>query len=428
MTTIVVQNYTELKGALVPANQGATIKVKAGDYNVTEPLVVPDGATLEGEGRMQAIYAASNWWPGSPQSKLQASPGWEGDILRLGNGSRITGLTISDVAGRKGNLVAVISTATNDRISATIDRCELINPNSSGALITGPAAGPTGRGLVVLTLNPLDASPPAPHEGAVVSVQMTRSVIRSPGNGSGVFAINFAPRARVIVRLSRNMIGGGLDANGGVSRPYPVVGSETVIFSDRNMYQSDGTAAAAPTGWLLHGGSNAPFASFVAPFTNGNTLTLKSYRDSISGFAVGIRAAGGWRPSDPPGMGTVNFNCADLELTYLGITSLAADLVLVGAVSGSPAAPGAPRFTPGDDNHLRVTFNMSGGSSEYGSTTIYANRYQDSAWIDGGTLPQPGSGNSLEVFGDDQETSLLSVKPQPPADFSRGPAFSTDGP
>src|SRR5258706_6780534 len=49
---IIVSNSTELIAALAPENAGRRIHVRAGDYSVTQPLTVPDGVTLEGEGVM----------------------------------------------------------------------------------------------------------------------------------------------------------------------------------------------------------------------------------------------------------------------------------------------------------------------------------------------------------------------------------------
>ena len=52
---IIVSNSTELQAAVVPGNAGRAILVRAGDYEVGQPLVVPDGATLTGEGVMLAL-------------------------------------------------------------------------------------------------------------------------------------------------------------------------------------------------------------------------------------------------------------------------------------------------------------------------------------------------------------------------------------
>src|SRR5688572_27065269 len=50
--TIVVSSAAELVAALVPENAGRRIRVRFGTYDVSQPLLVPDGATLEGEGVM----------------------------------------------------------------------------------------------------------------------------------------------------------------------------------------------------------------------------------------------------------------------------------------------------------------------------------------------------------------------------------------
>ena len=56
-----------------------------------------------------------------------------GNMLTLGDGATIRGLQIEDLAGRAGNIVAVVSREAGDRVSATIVECEIINPNPSGA-------------------------------------------------------------------------------------------------------------------------------------------------------------------------------------------------------------------------------------------------------------------------------------------------------
>jgi hypothetical protein len=45
---IIVENVADLIGALVPANAGRRIRVRKGTDRVEDPLLVPDGASLEG--------------------------------------------------------------------------------------------------------------------------------------------------------------------------------------------------------------------------------------------------------------------------------------------------------------------------------------------------------------------------------------------
>jgi hypothetical protein len=92
-----------------------------------------------------------------------------------------------------------------------------------------------------------------------MTARVTRSLIRSPamGTGCGLFAFNFAPSASISVDVSGSVIGGGVIASGGVSRPDAVNDSRTVLASDHNPYRDDtgirarhsasvGTCRAAP--------------------------------------------------------------------------------------------------------------------------------------------------------------------------------------
>jgi hypothetical protein len=203
---IVVTTATELQSALSPANVGARILVRAGEYDVTQALTVPDRATLVGEGVMTFDESGrpTEFEPAG-RTLLRATAALVGDVLTLGDGATVRGLAIEDVVGRlvAGNAVAVVSRAAGDFVSPRIERCEIINPNPALA----QRQGPTGRGLVVISRNP-DLEPP--HEGAVLRVQMTQSIVRSPGAGSGVFAINFASHAEIRLDLESNVVGGGM--------------------------------------------------------------------------------------------------------------------------------------------------------------------------------------------------------------------------
>ena len=59
------------------------------------------------------------------------------------------------------------------------------------------------------------------------------------GAGCGLFAFNFAPSASISVDVSRSVIGGGVIASGGVSRPDAVNDSRTVLASHHNVYRDD---------------------------------------------------------------------------------------------------------------------------------------------------------------------------------------------
>jgi hypothetical protein len=54
VTTIEVATTADLKAALCPATApGTTILLTSPTYTVTEPLVIPNGVTLQGAGMMQ---------------------------------------------------------------------------------------------------------------------------------------------------------------------------------------------------------------------------------------------------------------------------------------------------------------------------------------------------------------------------------------
>lgn len=407
MSVIEVKNTTELGNALAAATPGTTVHLATAIYQLTQPLTVPDGVALVGDGYMQGDHwmnPAKGLTAGTFPT-IRAQTGWVGDILSLGDGAELRGLMVEDVAGRIGNLVAVVSRAPADRISAKLTSCELVNPNPSGVVPPSPrgkSPGPSGRGLAIITRNPVEANPLVPHEGAMLSVQIEHCVFRSPGNGWGIFAVNFAPRGRIYIRLNKSTVGGGIDASGGVSRPSPVVGAETIIHSSANQFRSDG-ATPAGIGLSLNGGACAPLAAFVSPYTNGNTLILESKRDRIAGFVKGVHASGGWRPVAQSG--PVAFNCADLDIEALTVNSTMVDLEFVGADSS------APDVAPGDDNHLRVTLRGIQASGPR------SNKYGNSAAAFA-TLADPGKGNRLEMIGSPPEWLFASgLDPAPSSTF-----------
>jgi photosystem II stability/assembly factor-like uncharacterized protein len=396
--TIVVTTAEELSAALVPANAGARILVSAGEYGVANPLTVPDGAILSGEGVMalDASKLPTGIVPAG-RTALRAAADLEGDILTLGGGSVIRGLVIEDVQGRAaGNPVAVVSRAANDRVSARILECEIVNPNESGIA----SQGPTGRGLAVWTRNPNLGQDPPPHEGARLGVQMTRSIVRSPAPGVGVFAINFASRGRIDLDLDSNVIGGGVDADGGVSRPDAVTLASVTIASRRSLYRSD-SPDPTPIGWRLLGGTTAPIPGLASQASTSNTLRLHSNDDRIEGFGTGISAIGATRfnPLSEPS----DSNAIELNLQGTLLQTASADLELLGAstfVDGVWA---------GDGNSVHVVMRQSKGSG------TRANVYANSA----GNL---GTGNKLEIAGSATAFAQTNedIDPAPPAEFFTG--------
>src|SRR6266542_1681157 len=391
---IVVTTTAELEAALSPANEGAQILVRAGEYDLSQALTVPDGATLAGEGVMQFDPSGlPTGFEASGRTMLRATAALAGDVLTLGNGATIRGLVIEDLAGRllRGNPVAVVSRAAGDFISAHIEACEIINPNSSAS--TGQ--GPSGRGLVVITRNP-----GASHEDAVLRVRMTQSIVRSPAAAIGVFAINFASRARIKLDLENNVIGGGLNATGGVGSPDAMTGASVTIQSRRNLYRSDSPVPTA-IGWTLFGGADVP--SLVLPSTASafNSLEMHSQDDTIEAFTTGISAAGARRFNSLSE--SMSSNSVDIDLLGTRLATTTADLRLSGALSLAGGAPG-------DDNTLRVLVRQATGSGPR------ANQYADSRTPSMGNL---GTGNRLEIIGNanafDQTNN--GFVPSPPAEF-----------
>ncbi len=392
--TIVVTTTAELEAALAPANEGKRILVRAGEYDLGQALTVPDDVTLVGEGEMNFDQAGlpAGIEP-SGRTVLRSTSALVGDILTLGDGAKLRGLVIEDVVGRAGNLVVVSSRDAGDFVSAELVECEIINPNPS-AIVPG---GSIGRALKVITLNPnLDQDPP-PHEGAVVEVTMKRSIIRSPGAGIGVFAINFASHAEISLDLQRNVIGGGLNSSGGVSLPDAVTGASLSIQSRRNLYRSD-SAVATPTGWSLIGGTTAPVPGLVSGASTFNTLQIDSRNDSIDGFATGILAMGGLRTGPLPEPSSSNL--VDMDLHGLNVQTTTADLVLFGANSFVPGV------SPGDGNTVSLLLKKSAGSGP--RANVYSNSSMDL-----------GVDNRLEVVGSEKAfvRSNDDFDPIPPADF-----------
>jgi hypothetical protein len=397
--SIVVTTTAELVAAL-SADPGGVIFVQRGTYLLAHAIEVPDQTALIGEGAM--LYDDSGLPLGfAPESRtvIAAMPGVTGDFVTLGDGASLQGLIIQDVVRPTvtgGAVVMVPSRAPDDFVSAHIVECDIVNPNPLGRA----PGGPTGRGVVAMTANPQLTSGAAPHEQSVVSLSLTQSIIRSPAGGIGVFGVNFAALSHIELHLKRNVIGGGLDAVGGASRPDSVVGATTLIHSNGNLYRPD-SATHSTAGWNLAGGADAPFPGIVAGETLNNTLLVHSVDDRIEGFVRAISALGGQRASAQAGASSSNH----LELVLEGshLASTASDLLLYGARSNIAAMP------VGDNNDLRVTMRGVIGS---GSRT---NEYADA-------LPNLGIGNRLVINGNLTAFSRTNeaILPRPGEQFFSG--------
>jgi hypothetical protein len=406
---IVVTNAAELVGALVPANAGQKILLRPGTYDVAQKLTVPDGATLAGEGEMLLDGAGlPTGFASGTGAAIRMTANITGNFLTLGNGSAVRDLSVVDLPGRTGSVIAVDSRAAADTVSADISEVEITNPNVHAIVLTGPS----GCGVMAVTENP--------HPGSAVSVTMTRSLIHSPatGTGCGVFAFNFASLASVSVDLSDNVIGGGMIANGGVSRPVAVHDSRTVVQSRNNWYLDDSPnpCASRRSAWNLAGGSGVP-APIQIGATERNSLRVHSQNDRLDAFTLGILATGGRRFFGLPTAGPSNDNSIDLDLlgTVISTSSCGSAIVTDFRVAGALVTNAT--LTPGDGNVVHVVMRGVTGS---GTRT---NFYADVLGPTGPLAPQyQGTGNRLEIAGSLKSFLQTNegIDPAPSADFFTG--------
>jgi hypothetical protein len=412
---IVVSNSVELMAALVPENAGRRIRVRAGDYSLTQLLTVPDQVTLEGEGVMLFDGAGlPTGFAAGTRTTLTMTANAPGNVLTLGNGVTVRGIAIQDLAGRVGNSIGVVSRDAGDRLVAAIAEVEIVNPNTHTIVPSGPA----GCGVAVVTQNPNMGGDPPPHAGAEIAARLTGSLIRSnaTGTGCGLFAFNFAPVASVSVALAGNVVVGGIIVSGGVSRPDAVHDSRTEIQSQRNLYRNDSPDPCVPQrfGWNANGGSGTPVPLPIAA-TERNALRIHSLDDRIEGFTTAVFAAGGRRFFAAPVAGPTTDNSVDLKLLGTTITTpscggatLVADFRLAGAlVSGAS-------LVPGDGNTLRAVLRGVTGSGSR------SNAYADVLGPTGPVSPAiQGTGNRLEIPGNLQAFTQTNraIDPAPGPEF-----------
>lgn len=428
--TAEISTAVELAAALDPANAGRRIRLRAGVYDIDQPLTLPDRMTLEGAGVMRFDPdGRPTGFSDDTRTMLRMTANVGGEVLTLGHGATLRNLEIVDLPGRSGNVVAVVSRRAGDRISATIIESVIANPNP---LAIG-AGGPLGRSLLVITRNPNLGSDPLPHEGTALFVRMTQSLIQSPGGGGGLFAYNFAAESRITVDVSRSVIGGSSEANGGVSRPDAVHDSEVLIESQGNLYRNDWTdpCASPLLGWNLTGGSGAPIP-IALPATTRNRLIVRSVDDRLEGFTTALVATGSRRFFAEPLNAAPTDNAIDLLLHGTVIsTPTCGDVGKAGSTMGiavvRPRAAGDFVLTgawvendalhAGDRNTVRVEFRGVTGSGSRDNQYAHAG---------GPSGPVPtqlrGSGNRLEVVGDPGTFDQLNHRidaPPPPEFFTR---------
>ena len=396
---IVVTTAAELVAAL-SAGTDQTIFMQRGTYLLAHAIQVPDNTQLIGEGAM--LYDDDSGLPtgfvSETRTVIAALPGVTGNFVTLGDGASLQGLVIQDIvrpALTGGSVVVVSSRKPSDSVSAQVVECEIINANP----VTGPGlTGPVGRGLMAITRSLGSFSGAAPHEQSLVSVHLTHSIIRSPGGGDGIFAINFASGSHIELHLRRNVVG-KLGANGGVSRQDSTVGATTFIQSTGNLYRADNPAPTV-IGWQLNGGSDAPMlAPLIAGETLNNKLSIHSVDDRIEEFGRAIVATAGMRMSALAGVIASN----EMELILQGtrlrtlLTSTTQDFMLFGARNLLGTA---------DGNELRVTMRNVIGSGPR------ANTYGDAA-------SNLGTGNRLIITGNTNAFSRTNeaILPMPDAQF-----------
>jgi hypothetical protein len=403
---IIVTNSAGLVAALVPANAGRTIFARAGSYDIGQKLVVPDGATLAGEGQMLLDDSGlPTGFAVGTRTTIRMTASVIGDFLTLGNGAAIRDIAVEDLPGRTGSVIAIDSRAAGDSVSATITEVEILNPNVHAIVLTGPA----GCGVTMVTQNP--------HTGAAVSATMTRSLIQSPatGTGCGIFAFNFASLANVSVSLTSNVIGGGIIANGGVSRPSAVHDSKTVVQSRGNLYIDDSAdpCVSKRVAWNLAGGSGIPAPVQIGE-TFGNALSVHSQSDRIDAFTLGILATGGRRFFGLPTAGPVTNNTIDLELIGTNISTSSCsgapsvDFRMAGALVTNQS------LAPGDGNTVHAV--MRGVTGSGARANVYANVLGPAGPL---ASQYEGTGNRLEFTGNLHAFARVNreIDPAPGSEF-----------
>jgi len=429
--TAIVGTSAELLAALVPANAGRHIRLRAGTYDVVQPVTVPDGMTLEGEGVMRFDPTGHpTGFSDETRTTLRMTSVVGGDIVTLGHRATIRNMEIVDLAGRSGNVLAVVSRRPRDSVSAEIIESVIVNPNP----LTIGAGGSLGRALYVTTRNPKMGADPAPDKGSAIAVRLLRSVLRSPVGGGGIFAYNFSANSKISVEITGSVVGGSNEANGGVSRPDAVHDSEVHITSQDNVYRNEweDRCASALIGWNLTGGSGAPIP-LALPETARNRLRLRSVNDRIDGFTTGVLATGSRRFFAAPLNAAPRSNHIDLQL--VGTTILTppcaplrqsenragiptarlvavADLQLIGAWVQHES------FAAGDGNTVRAELQNVTGSG------ALVNKYAHTTASSGPLLARlEGTGNRLEIVGNAQTFARQNrgINPAPAAQFFIGP-------
>lgn len=398
--SVYVSNTAELLSAIASASPAANIVLAPGEYLLTSTLVVPDGTTLTGSGAMMLdpdTRLPSGFDPAT-RTVLKAAVTLTGDVVELGDRTRVTGLVIEDAIGRTGGSAVVVhSRRAGDIVRSTLEDCEIVNPNPPSSSLQSVG----GRALVVLTRNRATVlSPFAPETDASVTVAMSHCIVRSP-RIAGIFVNNFSPRARTKIVLTENVLGGGLQLTGGTSRPDAVYGSSATMNSRGNLYRAD-PGSSAINGLQIYGAAGLPVPGLPVESTTDNTVRLSSVDDRIEGFVNAIVARGASRPL--ASSAALSFNSAFVELHGTRLASLVGDLNLAGA---SSLVPGS---WPDAANELRVLARGMTGSGP--RNNFYGN-------VAGPPVTTFGEGNRLEMIGTLEAfmSANTGIVPLPPQEF-----------
>jgi hypothetical protein len=362
--TLEAASIEELEASLARARPGTRIDLAPLKYQLDRPLVVPNGVTLSGGGRMSVDERgrATGFVPGPVATFLIAGE-WRGDAVALGDGSELRGVRLVDQDREQGrrNLVAVVSRRAGDRIRARVRECEI---ETAAVPEFRDPAQPRGRAVMVVTRGHHGTA--GAHEGARVGVSVLRSIVRSP-TSQALFAVNFASRGVVDVEVRDSVFGGVTSAVGGVPRPEAVAGARTTFRSRNSLYRR--VEGFDGFGWQLIGGSGVPHEGMgSAGGASRNELIVDSRGDAIEGFRTGVYAAGGRRVGglSGPSIGNVaRLRLRDLAIEGAGEAPV--DFELSGALA-EPAPGGAEALPPGDSNLLQVDlrgFRRGAGSSRY---------------------------------------------------------------
>jgi hypothetical protein len=276
-------------------------------------------------------------------------------------------------------MIVVHSRGAGDVVSATLEDCEILNPNQDA----GTPDGPIGRSVLVTTPAPSSATSAdsSARLGASVALRMSHCIVRSP-RGTGVFAANFAPHGRVNLVLTENIIGGGLIVSGGASCAYAVSGASTVLESRGNVFRADSGTPSTTAGWLVSAVGAAHGTGGPPSGATKDTLYLRSTADRIEGFQTAISGSGALRLR--PDAGVLAENLVTLEIQQTELKSVKADFDLAGARSFAAGA-----FLD-SANVLRLIASGIAGSGARRNSYL-------------GTSGPPGTswriGNRLEVIG-----------------------------